>query len=112
MSDKITKYLDRLEEVGNAATKGPWFCDSLGIWCDKQPDGRFWVVADDGPMVNDNDGLFIEKSRNEWERLIKMNRILLEACEMVANNMAPDISEISRRITSGAIEDCENLLEE
>lgn len=102
--NKLSAFLEEMKKVGENATPGPWrndcgngeveteayrvkICNRAGnydrkvaterIWCSGVPEEAANLLKYD----NEEDMNFIATARNNWEKLIKLNEILLEACE-------------------------------
>lgn len=91
--NKLTAFLEEMKKIGENATKAPWaVCGEYKKTSDylvSTPDGRKWRIDDAIYHEKSHNAEFIATARNNWDRLIKMNQILLEACEHIENNYAP-----------------------
>lgn len=94
--NKLTAFLEEMKEIGEKATPGPWsstyrqydtkedvddmvFKDKDGAWM-----GHSYGDRDSSKFTNStakNNTKFIATARNNWDKLIKMNEVLLEACK-------------------------------
>ena len=83
---EIEKYLSNLERIGEAASAGPWEAmenPEKGICFLLTPKG---LISDNALYNAKNNIEFMATSRNEWSRLIGINRKLLTALEWLANH--------------------------
>ena len=88
--NKLTAFLEEMKKIGENATKAPWaVCGEYKKTSDylvSTPDGRKWRIDDAIYHEKSHNAEFIATARNNWDRLIKMNQILLEACEFYSHN--------------------------
>lgn len=92
MTDNIIKYLDRLQKISDSATKGPWIIEWVddeiwGIEATDDAKGCAQIVKTDTGIYPPErpDAEFIITARNEIDRLIQVNRKLVEALDDMSN---------------------------
>lgn len=110
----LTEYLQSLKDVGDKATKGPWkfSCDfptegDYGFTCD----GIFHPVRFMGITFHElGDVDFIATARNEWDRLIKMNEVLLKGLLKYTDSDQWAGHGLSESQAIDALKECEGLM--
>lgn len=140
MTESIKAFLERMKEVGGRAFRAPWRrvneIDPNPIFLETHgPDYKtiFFIQAGgegDGPnfsslrnitpkitMMSDADVKFIVHARNNWDRLIRMNEILLAACEQIGTITTADYRFNNEQLLRARINDayeaisqCEELV--
>lgn len=94
-----------MEKVGRDATKGPWEVDSVSEVTSS--DGDIWWQMS---MLNaENNSAFIATARNNWDKLVEMNKALLGALEWYEDDGGNSkMGDIAR----AAIDKCEKIVGE
>lgn len=115
--NKLTTFLEEMKKVGENATPAPWTKGCLeSNYKVLDSHGSFIVTGyATGPAHTDvdgydgiiNDATFIATARNNWDRLIKMNEILLEACEWYGET---EYGNKDNKLARKAIEKCKEII--
>lgn len=86
---EILSYLQKMQEIGDAATKGPWeyvgadrFIYDGQTFVQEKENGTMLIIGSYKQHAH-GIGEFIATSRNEWNKLLEMNSVLLAAMELI-----------------------------
>lgn len=99
----ISQYLSRLRAIGEKATKGQW--DYVKVQDDSHPSFVHCGVDRIADNTTIHDANFMVTAHDNWDRLIKINEVLVEALEFYADNRSWDDRWIDEGDDGGDIYD-------